>query len=128
MKYLNENKIAILMATYNVEKYVSEQIDSILKQSNRNWTLYIRDDCSSDNTVKIVQKYTSLYDNIILLSDTKGNLGCKCNFFELLQNVNSEYYMFSDADDVWLPNKIQLSFEKMIELEELHCKIGRAHV
>lgn len=114
----NPRKIAVLMATYNAAKYIAEQIESIIVQTNQDWTLYIRDDASQDNTVEIIERYCSKYDSIIMLKDAKGNLGCKDNFFELLLSVESQYYMFSDADDVWLPEKIKISFDKIIELEE----------
>ena len=56
------DKIAILMATYNGEKYIEEQLDSILKQSNQNWVLYIHDDGSSDQTPQIILEYQNKYD------------------------------------------------------------------
>lgn len=114
----NSRRIAILMATYNAEKYISEQIDSILNQSNQDWTLYIRDDGSKDDTQKIIDNYIEKYSNRIAQIDKGGgNLGCRDNFFELLLAVNSMYYMFSDADDFWLPEKIEWSMAKMMELE-----------
>lgn len=114
---INDKAIAILMATYNAERYIAEQIDSILNQTNQDWTLYIRDDDSKDNTMSILLDYETRYFNIIIIRDEKGNLGCRDNFFELLLTVNSKYYMFSDADDFWLPKKIEWCMEKMIELE-----------
>lgn len=115
----NPHSIAILMATYNAEKYLSNQIDSIISQSNQDWTLYIRDDGSSDRTNIIIQDYIKRYDNIFVINDHEGNLGCRDNFFKLLDSVDSQYYMFSDADDVWLPTKIEESYEliKKAEME-----------
>lgn len=119
-EFSNPKKIAILMATYNAQKYLAAQIDSILAQSNNDWTLYIRDDGSDDNTIQIINTYLSMNNNIVLLQDNKGNLKCRDNFYELLNRVDSQYYMFSDADDVWLIDKVDISLRKMIEVEELN--------
>lgn len=108
MNYINNKPIAILMATYNGEIYLKEQLESILSQSYTDWTLYIGDDGSSDNTLSILKEYEAKYDNIIIIKN-KTKKGCKDNFLFLLKNVTSEFYMFADQDDVWLPNKIKES-------------------
>ncbi len=118
MTLKNDKLIAILLASYNVEKYIREQIDSILTQTNENWTLYIRDDGSKDGTLRIITEYAEKFQNIILVQDNLGNLGCRDNFFRMLEVVESEYYMFSDADDVWLPTKIEDSYSTIIKLEK----------
>lgn len=107
MIYKNERSIAILLAVYNGGKYIDEQIQSVIRQTNKNWTLYIRDDNSTDDTLNIIKNYASTYNNIILIEDSLGNLGCRDNFFRLLEIVDSEYYMFCDADDVWFDDKIE---------------------
>lgn len=108
----NKNRVAILMATYNSEKYINEQIESLISQSYTNWSLYIRDDGSIDNTINIISSYQHRYDNIFVLNaDT--SLGPKDSFMELLSEVESEYYIFCDHDDVWLSNKIQLFVQKI---------------
>ena len=111
MRYISPEPIAVLLAVYNGEKYLREQIDSILAQTNHDWVLYIRDDASTDSTPEIIADYCQKYDNIVKIGDDRGNLGCYENFRELLRSVEADYYMFSDADDVWLPEKIQASFD-----------------
>lgn len=118
IEYINSNPIAILMASYNSQKYIAEQIESIINQSYKFWTLYIRDDGSTDDTKKIIGDYSRKYDNIILINDSNGNLGCRDNFFRLLEIVQSKYYMFSDSDDVWLPNKVKVSLDEIIKAEK----------
>jgi rhamnosyltransferase len=115
-------KINILMATYNGEKYIAEQIDSIINQSYENWNLLIRDDVSNDNTLNIIKQYSNVDSRIKVISDNKGNLGIVKNFEELLKHSNSEYVMFSDQDDVWLENKIQVIFSSMLKLKEKHVE------
>lgn len=120
MKLQNNKKIAILMATYNGEKYLTEQIDSIIRQSNQDWTLYIQDDGSSDNTINIINKF---HDNrIILVEVGLTHQGAGMNFMSLLNIVESEYYMFCDQDDVWFDNKIEIEYQRMIEEENKHSK------
>lgn len=101
-------KIDILMATYNGEKYLSEQINSIISQTYKEWNLLIRDDGSSDNTFEILTEYEKKDNRIKIMKDEKGNLGTVKNFEELLKVSNSELIMFSDQDDVWKKDKIEV--------------------
>ena len=111
--------IAILLATYNSGPYIREQIDSILAQTYQDWRLVVRDDLSTDNTVEIVKEYISRYPDKISILDNHGeSKRAYLNFVELLKNVESEYYMFCDHDDVWLPNKIEISIQRMKALEK----------
>lgn len=100
-------KIEILMAVYNGEKYINEQIKSIINQNYSDWNLLIRDDGSSDSTVKIIRKYEKKDSRIKLLEDSKGNLGFMKNFEELLLKSSENFIMFSDQDDYWLENKLE---------------------
>ncbi len=102
-----EKKIEILLATYNGEKYLNEQIDSIINQTYKNWKLLIRDDGSEDRTLEILKEYEKRDERISILRDNKGNLGFVKNFEELLKNSSEEFIMFSDQDDYWLENKIE---------------------
>lgn len=113
----NKQPIAILMATYNGEKFLAQQIDSLLNQTYQNWTLYIRDDGSTDSSQTMIRNYCSRYPNIIFIEDSDGNLGCRNNFFRLLEVVESKYYMFCDEDDEWLPNKIEITMQRMQQVE-----------
>ena len=110
--------IDILMATYNGETYLREQIDSILRQSNTDWRLIIRDDCSTDSTVRIIQEYQAQYpDKFVLIQADTPSGSAQNNFFQLIrywqQHGGAEYVMFADQDDVWLRNKIQITLYNM---------------
>lgn len=105
--------IAILLATYNGEKYLVEQLDSIINQSYINWILYIHDDGSSDGTIAIINQYCDRYENIIYLPDLIAHRGAAQSFMWLLEQVNADYYMFCDQDDIWLPNKIEKTYIAM---------------
>ena len=124
------DKVAIVMATYNGEKYISEQLDSIICQTHKNWQLYIRDDGSKDNTMAIVKRYEAQDSRINLVSDDKGNLGYNKNFYQLLSLCNENYIAFCDQDDVWHSNKIATSLQKLKEIETtnhlpalVHCDV-----
>ena len=106
-----EKTIDILMATYNGEKYLEEQIDSILGQTYKNIRLIISDDCSTDNTKNILKKYQEK-ENIEIYYQ-KENLGYVKNFEFLLQKVENEIYMLSDQDDVWMSNKVEDTLKKL---------------
>lgn len=106
---MNENTVAILMSTYNGAKYLKDQLQSIINQSYSNWHLYIRDDGSSDETVEIIKSYAKKDSRISIIHDTLGNIGSVRSFFYLLEQVDSNFYMFSDQDDYWKQDKIQKS-------------------
>ena len=119
---MDEPLIGILMATYNGEKFVSEQIDSILSQTYKNWVLLIHDDGSNASTIDILRSYQNGYpQRIILIDDGIRCGGAKENFAYLFKiakiNYNFDYIMFSDQDDVWLPFKIETVLKQMIESE-----------
>lgn len=114
MSYQNLKSIAILLAVYNGEQYLGEQIDSLLNQTNQDWTLYIRNDGSTDNTQGVIDAYMIAHPDRVFQIDRNGeNLGCRGNFFRLLEVVESDYYMFCDADDVWLSEKVQISYQTL---------------
>jgi glycosyltransferase involved in cell wall biosynthesis len=117
----NKPSIKILLATYNGQEYLAEQIDSILAQSNQDWQLLVRDDGSDDDTVRIIEDYANrLPDRIRLIRDNGGRLGASLNFGKLLEYADTEYIMFSDQDDVWLPNKIELTLNAMKAAEQVY--------
>jgi glycosyltransferase involved in cell wall biosynthesis len=109
------------MATYNGERYVSAQIRSILDQSWRRWKLYIRDDSSNDDTSAILSRFAEEFpDRIFVFPPDQKRLGADGNFSYLLEHVESEYFIFCDQDDVWLPQKIEKSLQCMRALEAKH--------
>lgn len=110
-------KIAILLSTYNGERFLEEQIESIIKQSNQQWTLYIRDDGSTDKTLDILGRYQA-DDRIQWINENKPqNLRVIGSFLKLLESAEADYYMFCDQDDVWLSDKVQVTLNKMLTLE-----------
>jgi len=110
--------IDICLATYNGEKYLEAQLNSIVAQAYTNWHLWVRDDGSSDSTVAILEKYRSEYiDNVTLITDNKGNLGYNDNFLEILKYTSSDYIAFCDQDDIWLPEKLKCLYDELKQIE-----------
>ena len=110
----NNYDIAVLLATYNGGKYIREQLDSLFQQYCDQFHLYVRDDGSSDDTIKIVEEFRQKHpDRITILEDLQKHRGAAKSFMYLLENVDSEYYMFCDQDDIWLPEKIEKTFARM---------------
>ena len=94
-------KIAVLMSTYNGQKYLDEQLMSIADQTfSKMMTLYIRDDGSTDNTLKIIEKWKKKIDIVFFQGE---NVGPARSFWKLLMNseIQADYYAFCDQDDIW---------------------------
>lgn len=107
----------VLMSTYNGEKYLKEQIESVLNQLNVDITLWVADDCSTDRTVDILKDYKTKFDNFNYFIN-EHNKNFTYNFIDLLfkaQNQQFDYYAFCDQDDIWLPDKIYSAISKIEE-------------
>ena len=122
MKKINKNpKVQILLATYNGEKFLREQLDSILNQEYKIWEILIHDDGSKDNTILILKEYQNKYpQQIRLLIDQKIFSNAKKNFFHLIQNRSREanLYCLCDQDDIWHKSKLRLIIEKYISQDK----------
>lgn len=111
--------ISVAMATYNGEKYLREQIDSILNQTIQDFELIICDDCSTDATWNILQDYQS-QDRRIKCYRNEENLGFKKNFEKAIRLCTGEYIALSDQDDIWLPEHLEM-LAKIIGDADIAC-------
>lgn len=100
----------ILISTYNGEEFIKMQLESIINQSYKNWKLCIADDFSSDQTLKIIQEYSNK-DKRITFYKNKKRLGPLISFYKLLKKSNSDYVIFCDQDDIWVPDKLERLFQ-----------------
>lgn len=108
------DKVEILLATYNGEKYVQELIESILNQSYTNWIIRAGDDSSTDSTYDILLKYKEKYpEKFIIEKNIPGCGSAKYNFLNLISKSTCRYVMCCDQDDVWLPHKIEWTLKQM---------------
>ena len=101
-----DDLVSIIMPAYNAEKYIEEAIESVLKQTYRNWELIIVNDCSIDATEQIVKKYQEQDERIKFHSLTE-NQGVANARNTAIQNARGRYLAFLDSDDMWLPEKLE---------------------
>lgn len=111
--------VSIAMATYNGEKFLSKQLDSILAQTYQNFELIIYDDGSTDQTVAILTNYANK-DSRIKFFVNPTNLGLVKNFEKALSLCRGEYIALADQDDIWLPEKLEILISK-IGTNDLIC-------
>ncbi len=126
--------VNIVMATYQGERFLGEQIESILHSGYTDWYLYIADDGSTDRTVEIARSFEKRYPERIHVHVNSRRRGCTLNFLSALKRASSRageracssnlpvYYMFCDQDDVWMPDKIEQTLRYMKQLEKKYGK------
>lgn len=119
------SKVQVLLSTYNGEKYIREQLDSIINQDYKNISILIRDDGSTDNTLEIIREYKEKYNNIDYYYGE--NIGVINSFFDLIQkaDLRCDYYALSDQDDFWHNYKISRAVDILSKLNNdiplLYC-------
>lgn len=111
--------IDILLSVYNGAPFIAEQLQSVQAQTFADWRLWIRDDGSTDDTVGMIRAFTEADPRIRLLSADGERWDVSRSFGWLLEQpeVDADYVMFCDADDYWLPNKIELTLDAMLRAE-----------
>lgn len=114
--------LSVLLATYNGEKYLPELLDSLFSQTLNNFTLYVRDDCSSDNTWEILMEYANRYPTLFAEKAEANSGSAKNNFLEMMLKHKSDYTFLCDQDDVWLPDKIEKTLEVLRQTENKYGK------
>ena len=114
---MQDHYIAILLATYNGAKYLSEQLESIAAQTFRQWHLFIHDDGSTDGTIALLKAFASRHPQQVTLLGYPAQGGACRNFLSMLERVEATYYMFADQDDVWHTDKIEKSLQAMQQAE-----------
>lgn len=103
-------KTAVLLATYNSEKYLSQMLSSLLNQTTQDFVCYIHDDGSKDGTLEVIKRFSENNPGRFeLLEDGVSRLGAKGNFLHLLNSVEADLYFFADQDDVWVKDKMEKS-------------------
>ena len=109
--------IEILLGTFNGGAFLEQQINSILEQTYHDWRMIIRDDGSTDNTLSLIEGYIEKHpDKFTLIINEKASGSAKNNFMRLIQDASADYVMFCDQDDFWEPDKIQLTYNMLLQL------------
>ena len=116
--------VAIVISTYNGERFLAEQLHSLASQSMQSFDLYIRDDGSTDSTLQIIRQFQESSSISMTLLESTGNVGTLKSFEILLKTALSheayEYFMFCDQDDVWFADKVEVSYRAITRLQQ-HC-------
>lgn len=117
--------VDILMATFNGEKYIKNQILSLLQQTYSNWTLYIRDDGSTDKTLAIIDEFALVDSRIKRVESSDDKLGPAINFLTLLEYSSASYAIFCDQDDIWFEKKLEvlINFAENNFVESAPCLV-----
>ena len=108
---ISEVSVDFLMATFNVEKFLSEFLDSLSTQVGVKINLIVSDDGSNDRTLEIIDYYKFKFGNFELLNGP--GLGPAANFFWLMKHANSDFIAFADQDDIWLPDHLLQGIETL---------------
>ncbi len=110
-------RVQVLLSTYNGEKYIREQLDSILAQKDVEVSILIRDDGSTDSTIDIVEEYCSKYSDIKLIKGS--NMGACKSFFELFKEADTgyDYYALADQDDYWYQDKLSVACDRLSKVD-----------
>ncbi|MDD3078905.1 MAG: glycosyltransferase family 2 protein [Paludibacter sp.] len=111
---MNEELVSIITPTYNSADFVSETIESIITQTYQNWELLITDDCSTDNTLKILQQYEQK-DNRIKIFKLDQNSGAGIARNNSIRNAQGRFIAFCDSDDQWTPDKLEKQIPFMLK-------------
>ena len=112
--------IDILLSTYNGEKYLAAQLDSLIEQTFTNWRLLVRDDGSTDATMEIVRKYAEQFpEKVVLITEgrTETGLGAANSFSVLMKASSAPYIAFCDQDDIWLSDKLEKQLDALQQAE-----------
>ena len=110
-------RIAVVLSTFNGERFLPDLLESILQQSWPYWDLWVRDDGSTDGTLKILESYRDRMSDDIsknrMYLTTGKNIGVPYSFFSCLSEITKEYdgFAFCDQDDIWLPGKLERAAE-----------------
>lgn len=125
--------VIVVISTYNGAKYIERQLNSIFEQSGVDIQVLVRDDCSKDNTVKVVREYAKNHPQNKIEIIKGENVGFAKSFWVGLSMCgNADYYAFADQDDVWKPNKLIRCIDAMQDADEVpqlaYCKMQRSDV
>lgn len=121
MDPLNGNsqvRVSVILATYNGEKHITAQLQSLADQTFEDLTIYIRDDGSTDRTVQTIQQFIAEYsgNKKFVLMESDKNLGVPASFYEILRQCpQADFYAFCDQDDLWYPDKMARAVNMLLD-------------
>lgn len=118
-----EKTISVALATYNGSRYLRQQLDSLYAQIRRPDEVVVSDDGSTDGTLDILEEYHKNYN--LHYSINPGPHGVNNNFYRAISLCTMDYIAICDQDDIWLPEKIDVSYRKLLEIDrDLPCAVS----
>ena len=117
--------ISVVIATYNGQRFLRQQLDSLYSQTLVPDEVIVCDDCSDDNTVSILDQYRESNGLVYFVNNPR--LGVNENFYKALSLCSGEYIAICDQDDIWMPNKIEKSYSKLVEIENGQPSLVSSH-
>jgi len=120
--------ISVVLASYNGSKFIKEQLDSILNQTYKAFEIICVDDCSSDDTYKILEEYKNKYPDIIKVYKNDKNIGSRATFSKAIEYANGEYVALSDQDDWWYPEKLEILYNNIKNNPNIAFVYSNAHL
>jgi glycosyltransferase involved in cell wall biosynthesis len=124
-------KVAILLATYNGQRFLPKQLDSLIGQTYPNWQIFASDDNSTDDTMDILGIYKNKLGDHQLTITSGPRLGFAVNFLSMVHNtaINADYYAYADQDDIWEADKLQRAIDWLStvpqDIPSLYCSRTR---
>lgn len=109
-----EEKVSIIMPSYNSGKFINESISSVINQTYKNWQLVIVDDCSSDNTEEVIKSYIG-QEKRIIYSRLEKNSGAAVARNKALELATGRFIAFLDSDDIWKNDKLEKQIKIMLD-------------
>lgn len=109
-----KNLVSVITPVFNSEKYITNTFQSLLNQSYLNWEWVLVDDCSSDNSVEIIEEFMKQDKRVKLLKNSK-NLGSGATRNKAIENAEGDFIAFLDSDDIWHPKKLEVQVNFMLE-------------
>jgi len=112
---VQENKISVIIATYNGSKYIKSLLESIEKQTKTPFEVILSDDCSKDNTKYIIREFTKNVKMPVKFLENDQSLGYAANFMLAASKAEGDVVAFCDQDDVWAPEKLEVCSKKFLD-------------
>jgi glycosyltransferase involved in cell wall biosynthesis len=119
-KSQNHGDVDVLLATCNGAEFLEKQLESLFSQTCQDFSVRARDDCSTDETVSILERYARRYPHRFIYTINAERLGAAANFAALLCDSAAPYIMCCDQDDVWLSDKVALTLARLRTAEQAH--------
>jgi glycosyltransferase involved in cell wall biosynthesis len=120
---MSDSRCDVILAVWNGARYLPAMLDSLLSQTTRDFNILARDDGSRDGSLEILETYKPRFDGRLRVIAGEPSGSATANFAILMRETKADYVLFADQDDVWKPEKVELSLRS---LKEAEAKYGRS--